>query len=115
MAFHRPAISIAGRGLWLSRRHPRHRVSEILSGQQCSGPIDGGASRPPVRLILRVDEAGDDVLGLAARLSAAEGHDHHLVTVEGAAIPAAVLAHEGATAAVLGKAGAGVHGGTRWG
>src|SRR6202035_81008 len=59
--------------------------------------------RPPAGLFIRVQEAGDDVLGFAARTPAAERHENDLVAVEAWPVPTAMFADEGAAAVFLGK------------
>jgi hypothetical protein len=61
-------------------------------------------ARPAVAgLFIRVQEAGDDVLGLAARTPAAEQHENDLVAVEAWPVPTAMFVGEGAAAILLGK------------
>ncbi len=55
-------------------------------------------TRPSAGLFIRVQEAGDDVLGFAARTPAAERHENDLVAVEAWPVPTAMFADEGAAA-----------------
>lgn len=77
-----------------SRRH---------GNQQGTGLVDGQPDRPSAGLFIRVQEAGDDVLGLAARTPAAERHENDLVAVEAWPVPTAMFTDEGAAAVLLGK------------
>src|SRR6202022_194313 len=93
---------------------PPHGVWEVVRYQQSAGPIDCQTNRPSARLIVGIEEAGDDVLRRAAGLSAAKRHEHYLVAVKRASIPASVFADERTAAVVCGKVGACVHRYTQW-
>ena len=93
----------------LGRRDPPNRVSDIVGDQQSATPIDRQTNRPSARVIVGIEEAGDDILRRAAGLSAAEGHEDHLVAVERRSIPASMFADEGTAAVVCRKIGAGGH------
>ncbi len=60
-------------------------------------------------MIVRIEEARDDILRRARGLSAAKWHEHHFVAVKRSSIPASVLAYEGTTPVARGKIGARVH------
>jgi hypothetical protein len=75
----------------------RHRQS--AGHRTCRRP-----ARPAVRGPFHPSqEAGDDVLGFAARTPATERHENDLVAVEAWPVPTAMFADEGAAAVLLGK------------
>jgi hypothetical protein len=47
-------------------------IPDVIGNQQGAGLVDGQPNRPYAGLFIRVQEAGDDVLGFAARTLAAE-------------------------------------------
>ena len=61
-------------------------------------------------VVVRIEEASDDVLRWAGRFAIPEGDEDHLVAVEGSSIPAAVLSDEGAALIGRRKIVAGRHG-----
>ena len=63
-----------------------------------------------MRMIVRIEEARDDILWRAAGSSPAEGHEDHFVAVKRRSIPASVFADERTAAVVRRKIGACVHG-----
>jgi len=83
--------------------HTPNRIPDVIGNQQGTGLVDGQPDRPSAGLFIRVQEAGDDVLGFAARTPAAERHENDLVAVEAWPVPTAMFADEGAAAVLLGK------------
>lgn len=78
--------------------HTPNRIPDVIGNQQGTGLVDGQPDRPSAGLFIRVQEAGDDVLGFAARTPAAERHENDLVAVEAWPVPTAMFADEGAAA-----------------
>ena len=87
-------------GQRVSHAKPHSRRHRQSAG---TGLVDGQPDRPSAGLFIRVQEAGDDVLGFAARTPAAERHENDLVAVEAWPVPTAMFADEGAAAVLLGK------------
>src|SRR5436305_4203068 len=101
-------------GSWAGRGHPPDGVSDIVGDEQGARLVDCQPNRPSARLTIVVQEAGHDILGLAARMPAAERHEHDLVPVEGSPVPAAVLADESAAAILCGKAAGSIEHEPKW-
>ena len=100
---------------WGSGRHAPNRVSHIVGDQQRAVPIHGETYRPTAGVVVRVKEAGHDILGDARGFAAAERDEYDLVAVERRAISASMLAHERAAPVVHGQINACVHGKSQWG
>ena len=58
-------------------------ISDVIGNQKRSGFVDGESDRPSARLPIRVKEIGDDILGFAIGMAAAEGDENDPVSVEG--------------------------------
>ena len=74
-------VICVGRGGGIIQGDPPHSVSEVVRYQESAGPIDCQTNRPSARLIVRIEEACDDVLRRATGPSAAKRHENHLVPV----------------------------------
>src|ERR1700733_8594346 len=79
-------------------------ISYVIGNQKRSGFVDSESDRPSARLPIRVKEIGDDILGFAIGMAAAEGHENDPVSVEGWAVPTSVFADECAAAIFLRQA-----------
>src|ERR1700722_18023346 len=79
-------------------------ISDVVGDQKRSGFVDGESDRPSARLSVRVKKIGDDILGFAIGMAAAEGHENDPVSVEGWAVPTSVFADECAAAIFLRQA-----------
>src|SRR3569832_2029299 len=95
-----------------SRGHSPDRVADIIGDKQRARLVDGDADGATARVTFVVEEAGDDILRFAARLAARERHEHDLISVERAAIPASMLTDESAATIFLRQALARVEGKT---
>src|SRR3984893_17460455 len=87
--------------LLASGRHTPNRIPDVIGNQQGTGLVDGQPDPLSPGPFIRVQEAGDDVLGFAARTSAAERHENDLVAVEACPVPTAMFADEGAAAGAI--------------
>ena len=83
--------------------HAPDRVPDVIGDQEGAGFVEGHPDRPAARFAVRIEESRDDILGLAVRTPAAEGHEDDLVAVELVAVPAAMLADKGTAAVFLGS------------
>ena len=85
--------------------HPPHHISPVIGDEQRAIGGDGDADRAAIDGgVSRIgDEAGQEVLRIAARLIVLEGHEDDLVAVEARAVPRAVQADERAVAVLLRK------------
>src|SRR5689334_5302071 len=84
--------------------HAPDGVPDVVGDQEGAGLVDCHRDRPAARFAVRIEESRYDILGLAVRTAAAERHEDDLVAVELIAVPAAVLADEGAATVFLRKA-----------
>src|SRR5690349_2823820 len=75
---------------------PPDRVRHVVGDDQRAARIDRDPDRPSPRLAVAVQEAGHDIDRLAGRLAVAERHEDHAVADRLVAVPAAMLADEGA-------------------
>ena len=91
-------------GLSTDRAHAPDGISDVIGNQKRSGFVDRESDRPSARLPIRVKEIGDDILGFAIGMAAAEGHENDPVSVEGWAVPTSVFADECAAAIFLRQA-----------
>ena len=57
------------RYLRVGGRDAPDRIADVVGDQQRAGLVDRDADRAAARLAVGVEEAGDDVLGLAARMA----------------------------------------------
>jgi hypothetical protein len=55
----------------VDRRHPPHAVADVVGDEQRTRPIHRNADRATARIAVRVDEAGQHVLGRSGRLAVA--------------------------------------------
>src|SRR6185295_1440513 len=87
-----------------------HGVAHVIGDQQRTARIQRHAHRAAPGLTLVADESRQHILRHSLRLAFGEGHEHHLVSRRGLAIPRPVLADEHAVVEPLRKRGlAGVH------
>src|SRR5690348_13073301 len=77
-------------------RHAPDGAADIVGNQQRAVAIHRDADRAAVRVALRIEETRDEVERLSDRPSAGKADEHNPVAVQISAVPAAVLAHEGA-------------------
>src|SRR5262245_47588153 len=91
----------------LTRRgHAPNGVSDIVRDEQRPGLVHRHADRAPACCTVGIEEPRDHILRLAARPSAAERYEDHLVAIEFPAVPAPMLTDEGTAMILLRQAGA---------
>ena len=73
-----------------------NRVPDVVGNQEGAGLVDRQPDRSTARVLVWIEKAGDDVLGFATRMPAAEWHEHDFVAVEDSSVPTSVFADEGA-------------------